>query len=128
MQGRRSQQGELLPLNDNINHIRNQAMEGVPNQNQERLNQDPDPIPNFVPNPVYETEPEPIRTMKDYSRPVVSNHPLCIVLEPTARNYELRNSHYNQLPVFRGLPDEDVLLFFREFYVAIQSLPNHRIT
>ncbi|KAK1582395.1 hypothetical protein Q3G72_014563 [Acer saccharum] len=65
--------------------------------------------------------------MKDYSRLVMSNHPLCIVLELAARNYELRSSHYNQLPVFRGLLDEDVLLFFRKFYIAIQSLPNHRI-
>jgi hypothetical protein len=125
MQGRRSQQGDLVPLNDNINRIRNQAMG---DHNQDRLNQGPEPIPNVIPNPVYEPEPEPIRTMKDYSRPVVSDHPLCIVLENAARNYELRSSHYNQLPVFRGLPDEDVLLFLREFYAAIQSLPNHRIT
>ncbi|KAK0595780.1 hypothetical protein LWI29_009881 [Acer saccharum] len=30
--------------------------------------------------------------------------------------------------MFRGLLDEDVLLFFREYYAAIQSLPNHRIS
>ena len=124
MQGRRSQQRELLPLNDNIDRIRNLAMEDERNQeqNQERVQQ----APNLVPNPVY--EPEPIRTMKDYSRPVVSNDPLCIVLEPAARNYELKSSHYNQLPNFHGLPDEDILLFFREFYGAIQSFPNYRIT
>ena len=82
-------------MNDNIDRIRNQAMEDERDQNQERLNQGPEPIPNFVPNPVYEPEPEPIRTMKDYSRPVVSDHPLCIVLKTAARNYELRSSHYN---------------------------------
>ena len=54
MQGRRSKQGELLPLNDNIDRIRNQAMEAKWDQNQERLNQGPEPIPNFVPNPSYE--------------------------------------------------------------------------
>ena len=128
MLGRRSQQGELLPLNDNINRIINQAMEDGLNQDQERLHDDPNPIPNLVPNPAYEPEPVPIRTMKDYSRPVVSDEPLCIVLEPAARNYELRSSHYNQLPSFHGLPDEDILLFFRMFYSAIQSLPNFRIT
>ena len=121
MNGRRSQQGELLPLNDNIDHVRNLAMEDEQNQNQERVHQGP----NLVPNPIY--EPEPIRTMKNSSRPVVSNHPLCIVLEPAARNYELKSSHYSQLPSFHGLPDEDVLLFFREFYAAIQSLPTQRI-
>ena len=125
MQGRRSQQGELLPLNDNIDRVRNLAMEDEQNQNQERLHQGPNSVPNLVPNLAYEPEPEPIRTMKDYSRPVVSNHPLCIVLEPAARNYELKSSYYSQLPSFYGLPNEDVLLFFREFYAAIQSLPNY---
>ena len=36
--------------------------------------------------------------------------------------------HYNQLPSFHGLPDEDVFLLSREFYTAMQSLPNYRIT
>ena len=96
MNGRRSQQVELLPLNDNIDRIRNLAMEDERNQeqNHERRHH----APNLVPNPVF--EPEPIRTMKDYSRPVVSNDPLCIVLELAARNYELKSSHYNQLPNF----------------------------
>ena len=67
-----------------------------PNQNQERLNQGHNPIPNLVPNPAYKSElVKPIRTMKDYSRPIVSNHPLHIVLEPAARNHELKSFHYN---------------------------------
>ncbi|KAK3204533.1 hypothetical protein Dsin_018579 [Dipteronia sinensis] len=66
--------------------------------------------------------------MKDYSRPIVNNHPLCNALDEAARNYELKSFHYNLLPAFHGLPNEDVLKFLREFYAAIQAFPNNRVT
>ncbi|KAK3229116.1 hypothetical protein Dsin_000997 [Dipteronia sinensis] len=113
MQGRRSLQGELLPLNDNIDRIRLRAMADDGNRN---IQQVPDP-PAVL-----------IKTMKDYSRPFVDNHPLCIALDEAARNYELKSFHYNLLPAFHGLPNEDVLKFLREFYAAIQAFPNNRVT
>ncbi|KAK3193684.1 hypothetical protein Dsin_024994 [Dipteronia sinensis] len=113
MHGRRSLQGELLPLNDNIDRIGQRTMADDGNRN---IQQVPDP------------PAVPIKTMKDYSRPIVDNHPLCIALDAEAMNYELKSFHYNLLPTFHGIPNEDVLKFIREFYVAIQAFPNNMVT
>ncbi|KAK3200507.1 hypothetical protein Dsin_023922 [Dipteronia sinensis] len=115
-QGRRSLQGEVLPLNDNIDRIGQRAMADDGNRNIQQV-PDPPTVPAV-----------PIKTMKDYSRPIVNNHPLCIALDEVARNYELKSFHYNLLPAFHGLPNEDMLKFLREFYASIQAFPNNRVT
>ncbi|CAA0831248.1 Unknown protein, partial [Striga hermonthica] len=37
----------------------------------------------------------------------------------------LKTIHYNQLPSFHGLPNEDPLYFIREFYNVLQTFPPH---
>ena len=71
----------------------------------------------------------PVRTsLRDIQRPVIGTSPSCIRLSPAARNYELKNIHFNMLPSFNGLPSEDPLTFLREFYTTIQTFPLHGLT
>ncbi|KAK3212378.1 hypothetical protein Dsin_017084 [Dipteronia sinensis] len=54
--------------------------------------------------------------MKDYALPIVGSQPSAILLETAPSNYELKNMHYNTLPVFHGQPMEDAHRFMKEFY------------
>ena len=46
-----------------------------------------------------------------------------IRLNPAARNYELKNIHFNMLHSFHRLLSEDPLTFLKEFYTIIQTFP-----
>ena len=61
--------------------------------------------------------------MKDFTRPIISTSTSCIQLGEAARNYELKSIHFNQLPSFYGMPNEDPLNFIREFYSVVQTFP-----
>nr|GLL41885.1 uncharacterized protein LOC109169442 [Ipomoea trifida] len=77
------------------------------------------PRPNPQPNP---------RLMKDFGRPQVGGAPSCIVFSDAARNYELKTVHYNQLPSFHGVANEDALTFIRDFYGIVQHFPLNDLT
>ncbi|CAA0819097.1 Unknown protein, partial [Striga hermonthica] len=67
----------------------------------------------------------PKSLLRDLAQPVIGPVTSCIRLGTTARNYELKTIHYNQLPSFHGLPNEDPLHFMREFYNVLQTFPLH---
>lgn len=68
------------------------------------------------------------RALGDYAQPIIPNSPSCILLSQAARNYELKSSHFSQLPSFYGLPNENPLAHIKEFYVVVNSLPLQNIT
>ena len=71
----------------------------------------------------------PVRmNMREIQRPVIRASPSCIRLSPAARNYELKNIHFNTLPSFNGLPGEDSLTFLRDFYTTIQTFSLYELT
>ena len=45
----------------------------------------------------------------------------CIKLSGEARNYEFKTVHFNMLPAFHGLANEDPLSFIRKFYLVVQT-------
>ena len=45
----------------------------------------------------------------------------CIQLGEATRNYELKNVHFTLLPSFYGIPNEDPLIFIRDFYAIVQT-------
>ena len=68
------------------------------------------------------------REMRELARPVVTASNSCFVLTDAARNYELKGIHYNMLPSFYGLANEDPLTFIRTFYDTIEHFPLHTLT
>ncbi|KAL5753605.1 hypothetical protein ACOSP7_021825 [Xanthoceras sorbifolium] len=66
--------------------------------------------------------------MKDYACPVVGTSPSCILLNVAVRNYELKTLHFNMLPFFHALPNEDPLNFIRDFCHTIQTFPLQGLT
>ncbi|CAH9074485.1 unnamed protein product, partial [Cuscuta epithymum] len=67
-------------------------------------------------------------TLNERKRPVVAATPSCIVLSEAARDYEMKNSYFNAMPQFHGLPGENPLNFITEFYGFIQGIPRHGLT
>ncbi|CAA0812210.1 Unknown protein, partial [Striga hermonthica] len=65
----------------------------------------------------------PRSLLRDMAQPMIGPVTSCIWLGPAARNYEIKTIHYNQLPSFYGLPNEDSLHFIREFYNVLQTFP-----
>ena len=63
------------------------------------------------------------RKMRELARPVVSTLGSPIQLPDETRNYELKGSHYNMLPSFLGLANEDPLNFIRTFYHTLEHFP-----
>ena len=45
------------------------------------------------------------RFMKDFSLPIIEDQLSAILLNTAQRNYELKNQHYNTLPVYFGKPN-----------------------
>ena len=68
------------------------------------------------------------REMRELARPVVTSSNSCLVLSDAARNYELKGIHYNMLPSFHGLANEDPLTFIRTFYDTLEHFPLHALT
>ena len=52
----------------------------------------------------------------------------CIQLGEAVRNYEMKNVHFTMLPSFYGIPNEDPLIFIRDFYATMQTFPLQGLT
>lgn len=61
--------------------------------------------------------------MREFPRPIIGPSTSCITLSDAARNYELKGIHYNMLPSFYELSNEDPLNFIRDFYGTVQNFP-----
>ena len=68
------------------------------------------------------------KEMRELARPVVTTSNSCLVLTDAARNYELKGLHYNMLPSFYGLANEDPLTFIRTFYDTLEHFPLHTLS
>ena len=68
------------------------------------------------------------KEMRELARPLVTASNSCLVLTDAARNYELKGIHYNMLPSFYRLANEDPLTFIRTFYDTIEHFPLHMLT
>lgn len=66
--------------------------------------------------------------LQDIQHPVITISPHCIQLSERARNYELKMGHFNMLPSFHGLANEDQLSFIREFYVVVRTFSLNGVT
>ena len=66
--------------------------------------------------------------IKEYTRPIIGTTVSCIQLGHAARSYELKNIHFTMLPSFYGIPNEDPLIFVRDFYVIVKTFPLHGLT
>ena len=128
MQGMRSLGGDLTPADDNINqirrlkeHLRRVAKEGnlIPIETKEGTHQA---------NQVMATSGGRQLVMKEYAQPIISTAMSCIQLGEAAWNYELKNFHFTMLPSFHGIPNEDPLIFIRDFYVTVQTFPLQGLT
>ncbi|KAB2607403.1 S ribonuclease [Pyrus ussuriensis x Pyrus communis] len=130
MQSRRSQEGELLLIDDNIDQIRRGTKK---RGEEEELDCEFDSNHSASTLELEEREEDVediqkmvdanLRPMKEFARPVVETSPSCILLDATARNYELKNTHHNMIPSFYGVASEDSLSFICDFYATIQTLP-----
>lgn len=61
--------------------------------------------------------------MREFVRPMIEPSTSCIRLGNAARNYVLKGIHYNMLPSFYGMANEDSFNFMREFYGVVKNLP-----
>ena len=61
--------------------------------------------------------------MKEYACPIIGTTVSCIQLGDATRNYEVKNVHFTMLPSFYGIPNEDLLIFIRDFYPNVQTFP-----
>ncbi|KAL5855361.1 hypothetical protein ACOSQ4_005163 [Xanthoceras sorbifolium] len=131
MRGHRSQEGELLPLNDRIDRVRRitekstdsncstseaEMMEETINEVNRIQMQNQHEVPAILP------------VMRDYALPVIETSPSWILLDELSRNYELKNIHFNMLSFFDGAASEDPLTFMREFYSIITTFPLQRLS
>ncbi|KAL5758641.1 hypothetical protein ACOSP7_021252 [Xanthoceras sorbifolium] len=109
MRGRRSQEGELLPLNDNINRVNRIAYKPIDSNSStsesEMMEERVDEAERRQMQNEYE-EPVMPPVMRDYALPVIETSPSCILLDEMSRNYELKNIHFNMLPYFHGAQQE----------------------
>ena len=62
------------------------------------------------------------RLTKDFALPIMGAQPSMILLSDLQPSYELKSSHFNTLPVFRGKPDEDSLQFMKEYYNIVTTI------
>lgn len=66
--------------------------------------------------------------MGAFSRPVIGVTSSPIVMNDTTRAYELKPNHFNLLPTFHGLANENALGFIKDFFQALQSFPLFGLT
>ena len=66
--------------------------------------------------------------MKEYAQPIIGIVVSCIQLGEAARNYELKNVHFTMLRSIYGIPNEDPLIFIRDFYATVQTFPLQGLT
>ncbi|KAL5834414.1 hypothetical protein ACOSQ4_013911 [Xanthoceras sorbifolium] len=131
MRGRRSQEGELLPLNDNINRVNRIAYKSTDsNSSTSESEMMEERVDEAERCQIQNQHEEPVMppVMRDYALPVIETSPSCILLDEMSRNYELKNIHFNMLPYFHGAASEDPLTFMREFYSIITTFPLQRLS
>ncbi|KAK3204831.1 hypothetical protein Dsin_018877 [Dipteronia sinensis] len=82
-------------------------------------------IPQNTPIEEQGTNEEDLRlTIGEYTLPSVGDEqPTAIVLDDTARLYELKGMHVNLLPTFHGLSFEDCLQFMNEYSAVLETFP-----
>ncbi|XP_021818812.1 uncharacterized protein LOC110760797 [Prunus avium] len=61
-------------------------------------------------------------TMGDLDIPTIPTSPSSIVLPAAARNYELKNIHFNMMPSFHGLSSEDPLAHIRDIFNMVSNM------
>ena len=61
--------------------------------------------------------------MKEYARPIIGTGLSCKQLGEVAHNYELKNVHFTMLLSFYCIPNEDPLIFIRDFYAIVKTFP-----
>ncbi|KAB2597164.1 hypothetical protein D8674_000084 [Pyrus ussuriensis x Pyrus communis] len=61
------------------------------------------------------------QALEDYAQPIIPNAPSCILLPFEPKNYDLKSSHFHMLPSFYGLPNEDPLVYIKEFYNVVSA-------
>ena len=66
--------------------------------------------------------------IKEYARLIIGTTLSCIQLGEAARNYEPKNVHFTMLPSFYDIPNEDLLIFMRDFYVTLHTFPLQGLT
>ncbi|KAL5835459.1 hypothetical protein ACOSQ4_014956 [Xanthoceras sorbifolium] len=131
MRGRRSQEGELLPLNDNINRVSRIAYKSTDsNSSTSESEMMEERVDEAERRQMQNQHEEPVMppVMRDYALPVIETSPSCILLDEMSRNYELKNIHFNMLPFFHGAASEDPLTFMWEFYSIITTFPLQRLS
>ncbi|CAL8136909.1 unnamed protein product [Prunus armeniaca] len=61
-------------------------------------------------------------TMGDLDIPTILMSPSSIVLPTAARNYELKNIHFNMMPSFHGLSSKDPLAHIRDIFNMVSNM------
>lgn len=138
MHGRRSLRKNLAPVFDNIHRRSVLLAANLEGENNIARNLELELLENksHASDTESEKEDEPkriegvkrdsdmaARQMKELARLIIGAAASPIVLGQAARNYELKNIYFNQLPSFYGMPAEDALNFIREFYAIVQTFP-----
>ena len=128
MQDRHSLGGGFMPGNNNINQIRRLR------EHLKRLAEEHNIVPTVIEegnnqaNQPMAASGERQLVMKEYARPIINTVVSCIQLGEAARNYELKNIHFTMFPSFYDIPNEDPLIFIRDFYATIQTFPLQSLT
>ena len=110
-------------LIENINRIRRLK------EHLRRLAEDNNIIPREVEeetnqiNQVMTVNGERQLVMTKYARPINGTVVSCIQLGEVAHNYKLKNVHFTMMPSFYGIPNEDPLIFIKDFYAMVQTFP-----
>ena len=119
MQGMHSLRGDLTPTNNNISHIRRLR------KHLKRLAAENDLVPIEIEegtdqiNQAMATGGGRQLVMNEYAQPIIGTIVSCIQLGETTHNYELKNVHFTMLLSFYGIPNEDPLIFIRDFYAIV---------
>ena len=118
MQGRRSLNNSLHPFVDRVDRVR-RTMSHTENNDEFPVN---GPANQDQGNQGNENRQEaaPERRMREYAMPQIQSASSPIVLGQAVRNYELKVWHFNQLPSFHGMANEDPLDFIRDFLGVVQ--------
>ena len=81
-------------------------------QDREKKNQQGEEEMALVPN----------ETVGDLDIPTIPTSLSSIVLLAAARNYELKNIHFNMMPFFHGLSSEDPLAHIRDILNMVSNM------
>ncbi|CAL2248125.1 unnamed protein product [Prunus armeniaca] len=111
MTGTRSSTSQLVELEPEIEQ-KLRAIRKSQKQDREKKNQQGEEEMALVQN----------ETMGDLDIPTILTSPSSIVLLAAARNYELKNIHFNMMPSFHGLSSKDPLAHIRDIFNMVSNM------